>query len=345
MESSVKYLSQCASFFQIFGHQYFSVASLRPESQNKYPSLGYTIYFLVVFASLSTQLIFIAFISTKNEDTPEAALSAKTIFTFMVQHSMNIGLLAILFVSLIQNYATTPLIKKLYLNCIKISKISEQDFNHLIDHRRTRAFVFKAFILIICLYSMTESTFYLLETYLGGERVWETTLLAILPLIFLHTVSFKFIFFVELVNFHLNAISKLIPGIFDFQPTTINHSNVLVKPMKFRDNHSLVIKIRNIRKIYGIVFENVEIINLAMGKTILTVVVVMVIVITSTCYSLFLLIIGKIPVVHIGGNWEFITEAICFIQLLEFQESSMLLRFASGSWLLSCRNVIKLNHL
>lgn len=301
MDSSVKYLSQCASLFQIFGHQYFSVASLTPENRNKYPSLGYTIYFFVILATLSTQLFIISTISRENDDAP-AVLSAKTILTFIVQHSMNLGLFIILFVSLIQTFATTPLIKTLYLNCIEISRISKQDFNRVIDHSRIRTVVIKSFIFIICFYITCESLFFSLESYLGEEKVWATTLLAIFPLIFLHTIASKFIFFVELVNFHLNTICRLIYDIFDFQPTIIDHSHILVKAVKFRDNHSLVIKIRNIRKMYSIVFENVDIINRAMGKTVLAVVAVMVIVITSACYNLFLVIIGKIPVVEVGGS-------------------------------------------
>lgn len=289
--------------FQLFGQQLFSIKAVTSENQKKYPSLFYTIYFLVVFVVLTGLMLIFASYATAEEISEK--LTAKTVLNNIVQHSMYFGLVFIIWVSLIQTYLATPLVKKFFLNCIQIAKMSEQDFGHRIDHRKIRRKVFQFFLSLFLIFFTLQNILYFYESSYEDSDSFLRICIAIVPMIFLLTTAFKFIFYVKLINFHLEVVLTLIKEImnplgFKF----IGNLSVYVravKPKQSRDR-DLQLKIRNLRKIYNVIFENSVLINRAMGSTILAVTVVMVIVITASGYRLFLAIVRKLPTEKIGGK-------------------------------------------
>lgn len=292
------YLSHCSTLFQLFGNQYFSVRTLTDGNQKNFPTLGYTIYFICAFILLTGDMASYSILAS-SEETKEM-LTAKTLLTLLVQHSMHFGLLIIIFVSLIQSYVSTPLTKKFFLNSIKIASISHYELSHPIDHQRIRREVIRYFFFLILIYILSENILYFYERFFDESKSYAKTLVAFLPLIYLNTTSFKFIFHVKLVNFHLENVNELIKESFQ-SPSKLNEKVKLVKPMKIQTDE-LSVKLQNLRKIYNIIFENSEIINRTLGKTIFTLLVAMVLAITSSGYRLFLSAVGRVSVEKIGGK-------------------------------------------
>lgn len=300
MEKARKYLSHCATFFQIFGHQFFSVKYLTDANQKEYPSLSYTIYFFIMFFVMTCQMLIIASIEAFKDD--HERLSAKTAVNYFVQHSMYLGLIAIICVSLISSFAMTPLLKKFYLNCLMITEMSLRDFNHLVDYKEVRRNAIKYFVFITLYFTATENFFYLYENYFNEPRSFARTCLGIIPLMFLNSTAFKFIFFVKIVNYHLETVNRLVQCIFKPPLTIAENLEVYVKPTNSNKSLMLSEKIKRIRRIYNVINENAEIINRSMGVTVLTVTSVMVIAITASGYKIFLTAVGKLPTEKVGSK-------------------------------------------
>lgn len=299
MDSVVKYLSLCATLFQIFGHQYFSVATLTPENQRKLPSIGYSIYFAFVFVTLTGLMVIFA--SYASSEAVEEKLSSKTVLNYLIQHSMYAGLILIICVSLIQSYIATPLIKKFFLNCIRIARMSQQSFQHSIDHRRIARNIFKNFFYIMIFFLATQNILYIVERIFNESTDNFIIIFAAVPLLFLNVTAFKFAFHVKMVNFHLETLDDLLREIFDC-PKIIVRLLLQVSTVKPSRTIDYSIKLKNIRKILNIVYENAEIVNRGLGATVLTIVSVMVIVITATGYRIFLSILGKLPIEKVAGE-------------------------------------------
>lgn len=292
------YLGHCSTLFQIFGQQYFSVRTLKKENQKNFPSIGYTIYFVVAFVVVMGEIVIFSTIALS--DGVQQTLSQKTVLNVVVQNSMYVGLVVIIFVSLIQSFVSTPSTKKFFLNCVKIARISHYDFGHPIDHRRIRQKVFRHFLLVLLLYFASENFLYFYEKFFNQFESFLKTATSFLPLMFLTTTCFKFLFYVKLVNDHLENINTLIKGMFESQSTAPLKIK-FVQPIKSQPV-DLSIKILNLRRSYNIIIENCEIINRTLGKTVFTILVAMVIANIASGYRLLLVMIGKFPVEKIGGK-------------------------------------------
>lgn len=294
------YLSHCSTLFQIFGHQYFSVRKLTHENQKDFPTLGYTIFFIFAFVVLLGQMVMFSFLESFSYSQDK--LTAKTMLNLLVQHSMYIGLIVIIFVSLIQSFVSTPLTKKFFLNSIRIAGISHYDFGLPLarNHRRIRRETLRNFFFVILLYVVSENILYLYEKYFVESQSYLKNLISFLPLIYLNTTSFKFVFFVKLVNFHLENVNELINKIFG-APSKFVAKVKFVKPIKIQTD-DLSAKLLKLRRIYNIIYENSEIINRTHGKTIFTVLFSLVLAITSSGYRLFLSAVGKVPLDMLGGE-------------------------------------------
>lgn len=300
MQLAEKHLSHCAAFFQIFGHQYFSVNTLSEKTLSQSPSRWYTFYFFFIFVLMTGQMI--VFATFAFSDDLQVQLSSKTILTYVVQHSMYIGLIVIICVSLIQSFTTTLLYKKFFLNCMKITKNCFEDFDLRINNHGVRTFVYKFFISIVSFFVASQTLLYYYETHFGESKVLGKNLFGTIPLIFLSSTAIKFIFQVKLVNYHMETILNILPKIMQSRIKIVDSLTFYAKPIKPMKSAELSMKIRNIRRMYNIVCENAEIINRSMGATLLAIVIVLVIAITASGYRLFLAMLGKVPEAKLGGK-------------------------------------------
>lgn len=299
MENIKKQLGHCAIIYQIFGQQYFSIGKLSPESQRKFPSVSYTIYFVVLFLFLTSHLII--FISMQSVEIQEK-LTAKTSLNYIVQHSLYIGLIAIMVISLIQAYATTPTTKKLFLNFIKISKFCQQQFQHSVDYKSVRFDLYKTHFYMIFIYAACQLSVCLYELNFNMPQPFFRAIFAIVPQLYLNMATLRFIFYVKIMNHHLETISLLFAKIFESPTKSFDFIKLYVKPSRtiYRENIKLT-QIMNLRNIYNIVYENCELINRTMDITLLSFLAVSVIGATGSGYRLLLAVVGKIETARIGG--------------------------------------------
>ena len=284
MDSTVKNLGHCALLFQICGHQYFSVKSLLSNQNQlavnqKYPSWGYTFYFFIVFTTLISEVLI--FVSIASSEDVEVELGPKTAVNYIVQHSMYCGLIIIIFIGIIQSFATTPLMKQIFKNAMKISRLSQKEFSHTFDYNELKQKVIRYSLFLILSWVFIEIIFFLFLRRFD-KKAFRATLMAILPMFFLRITGFKFIFHVNMINHQLKNILKLLPQVFKESKTFGDGFRLFIKPVKIKAVPDITIKMKHLRKMLNIVYENSELVNKTIGLTVLSVVAVMVIVITAS---------------------------------------------------------------
>jgi hypothetical protein len=222
----------------------------------------------------------IIFASYASSEQIESTLTAKTVLNYIVLHSMYSGLILIIFVSFIQSYASTPLIKKIFLNCLKISEMSQREFGYRMDYRDLRQKFFKSLIVVVAIGSLSDVT---LMTFLYFFDVFslKPMLIAYAPISYSWITAVKFTFYVRLISYQLETILELLPRIFK-GPTELSPSSELfLLSVRPKPSSDITSRIKSLRKMLNIVYENCELVNRAVGATVLTIVVVTVIAITA----------------------------------------------------------------
>jgi len=243
MNSELKCLSQCATIFQIFGLQYFSVKSLSFKNLLVYPSWKYTIYFVLVLIILLGLMTIYAVLAAHEHLNEKLAL--RTVLNYLVQKSIIILLIVITCVSLIQSYTSTPQTKLFYLNCFRIARIAKDNFKDPIDHHPFKKKILRYFFgteLFLRILQVILCFFHKNPDHMVGE------LLATLPLTFLYTTIFKFFFYVMLVNFHLDTSYKIAFEVFEPSSTNTDSVSIIFTPSK--PALKLQLKIQNLRIIW-----------------------------------------------------------------------------------------------
>ncbi|KAL7025145.1 hypothetical protein ACKWTF_013364 [Chironomus riparius] len=304
---AVENLAKCCGIFQIFGLFYFSIKKLSLKSANLYPSMFYTIHFILILVILTTQSIILA-ISTSSDIT--TAINAKNALNYIIQHSMVIGLILVLIIAFIQSYAATREMKKIFVNFIKISHIFLEDFQHIMDFCTMKMQLYKMIFRTMLYYLASQVVLYIYETYYGINISLVRLSIGIFPNIFMSMIIFKFVFFVNLVNYNLSHMTILMQKLFSPQhgPAIINVKAKADK--KFERN------LKTLRKIYYLVQENVELINKSMGFTILVFLGILVLSLISGGYRIFLTFVGRYPVKKMCAIANIMIFVIIIIHLL-----------------------------
>lgn len=111
--------------FEMFGLQYFSLKYLKEHGiPKKLPYLRsiYMIFLLVVYTGLMGTYIF------TDERFMEGKVTAKTVLTYTIQHSMKLGLFLVIFSSVLQSFFSTKKLAKIFDNYKKIFQVTAEDF-------------------------------------------------------------------------------------------------------------------------------------------------------------------------------------------------------------------------
>lgn len=303
MDSVRKNLGYAALIFQIFGQQYFSVKSVTYESQKLMPNVGYTVYFFVSFIVLTCQMIYT--VTLVNEEDGDVALSAKTFLTIVVNQSMLVGLLLIIFIGLAHSYVKTPLMKKFYLNCFEISSMCKENFQYEVDYKATRNSTIKKYFVILSTFMALEFFMYVhAHLYTTDPNPFVKIFLALLPFVFLGTLQSRFIFMVDVVNCLLKIFREILVSIFETKVQVGHIQDAIMRSNHLKRQQLKTLKLRNLKKFYFLISENADLINEISGATILTITAVMVIAITSSVYRMFLTVLGKLPAEKMGGTCD-----------------------------------------
>lgn len=275
--------------FELFGLQYFSVKTVLNEGvPRRLPYLRgiYMLFLLLLYSgALSIYLI-----STQNE--LNLHVTAKTILTYAIQHSMKIGMFLVILVSLLQSFLSTNKMAQIYDNVRKIVVIVAEDYKINCDFKKIKRKLTRDAILLVVFFAITQISLLVLTSQTMQESIYQMCYLIVIFLLLL--IAFKFVFYVQIVNNHLKELNKLLEGIFNIQPArTIEDFNVNLIPVKVsKITDDIFKKFLSAKKIYNILYENGSLLNESMGITMLIVLIILVISLTASGYQIFVILVA-----------------------------------------------------
>lgn len=207
-------------------------------------------------------------------------------------------------VSLIQTYIATPRTKKFFMNLFEISELCQQDFNYRLDRKVVVNLVFIHAAFIVLFFVVTQNSMFLFEKFNRQQQIpFTKTVCAIFFYVYLYAVDLKFCFMVNMVNFDLGVICKLIEATFHPAISNVGNLNINIKQVTARNIiKEYEKKILKVRRIYKLISENAEIINRSMGITVLMITLASIVSITVTGFRILLVLLGKFPIDRLTGE-------------------------------------------
>lgn len=260
-------LADCCTIFQFLGILYFSVKRLSLETLNRYPSKIYIIQFLITLLILTLQSILYTF---KIWSDLTIAVNAKNALSYVIQNLAFFGLILLSITATVQSYIKFNSVKKIFVNCIKISQISQQYFGHIINYKSIKIFHCRKMLKFFIFYIVAQIMVLSFEMYHDIEDAIMRNSFALISSIFLNMILNKFVFFVDLVNCNLKYLT-------------------IVLNKSCRESNQ---RFKNLWKIYNLIEENVELINKCLGLTILMQIFIVSLTLAIFIYRLILTFAG-----------------------------------------------------
>lgn len=288
--------------FELMGLQYFSIKTLSYDSLKNRITLYRFIYMVFLLTFVLTFVV--AFVMAENYMVIES-LTVKNVLMFTIKNSMNVGLVLVVCSSLIQSYSSTNYVMQIYLNTREISQLCFEEFKVFIDFKQVKNSTWKRLSVTALVLSTLHGVVgvihmkYLLKIY--------PMLVSLVPMIFFFMIVFKMVFYIDLINIHLEFLEKLIKEVpMDHPIKIIDNINLhllsvrTVKPVKPPED-TLIKKFRVIRKTYNLIYENGILINDSIGLSVLMLIGSLVIALTASGYEGFVIIVGGLPMEKIPG--------------------------------------------
>lgn len=261
-------LSGCLTIFEVMGLQYFSLKSLTNKTLNERPSALRTAYMLIIFTFVI--MLMVLYIIT-DQFAMKETMSSKNALMFVVQHSMNMGMIIVVSTTIVQAYCSTRSMKQIFLNTKQIVQLCElQEFRLELDFNRIKRETWKKFAAMVCFIATTHLTVFIANGAASGNY---SILLGMIPMLFLNTTVLKFVFYVGMINSQLEFLVKLLNDVFKRKPSrimsNINFYLVNVKPVKTPEDPMK--KLRAVWNIYHVIYDNAALVNKSLGLTVLTI--------------------------------------------------------------------------
>lgn len=309
-----KELSSCLVLLEVMGLQHFSLKTLTKESFKKPMSTSRKIYFLFVLV-LFLALMFACLVI--NRLNPVKHVTAKNILMLAIRNTTTFGLLIITVISIIQAYATTKSVEKLFLNTKELATLCLKEYHLFIDFKKIKKLVWRQIACIILFVIALHLVLAPFEERKFSLDILILTLFRPVPVFFLMMISFKFTFYVEMVNNQLKFLENLTKSINDFNSAELeNKLMISVAPVHQQWNEDLMNKLQTAWKIYNLIYENGGLINKSHGLTILAMLTVLVIALTASGYEIFVLIIGDNKSIKFSKIIYVFTIAIAILSLI-----------------------------
>lgn len=201
--TNLKLLSGYFRVFELFGLQYFCFKALVENVQQKRSKLFYLIYFIFLLVSFSVSMTI--YVAATGDD--HIRFNIKTGFNYIIKVIIELGLIAIMIGGLIESYVKTSQLQEIVKKAKEISSFCKTEFNHLIDYENfNKTWHKKTYCLAILLFSahgLMCLTFYV------TTGIFLPLLIGFPPVIVLALIVFKFAFYVDLVNFQLENMHKV----------------------------------------------------------------------------------------------------------------------------------------
>jgi hypothetical protein len=159
---------------------------------------------------------------------------------------------------------------------------------------------FKIIFLMAFLHVLTQVSNVAYELLNGSSIAVLKVLIGSIPLAFIGITVAKYIFFVIVINAQLNQIKNFLEKILMGR----NFCG-LIQVLSKRSKPEVLfeVKMKNLLKIYNLIYENSRLVNESMGLTTLVIIFIIVVTITGTGYKIFLLLVGKFDAEKAGGQF------------------------------------------
>ena len=272
--------------FELMGLQYFSLKSLRFANADDRPSCFRILWMLLLLSLLL--FLMLGYIISETSEMNEK-LTAKNLMTFSIRHALNIGIILVMFSSIIQSFWFTKSAKKIFLNMKIISDLAQQEFGIQTNFKTVKIEMRKRFGALLFYFILTHGTLISLH----HRKAQFQLMFGAFPMIFLLTVVCKFVFYVSTINHHLIFLKKILENIFKNQPDQVKHDLASVRPIKLYQNS--LKELQTVRKIYNLIYENGTLVNDSNGFAILVMLCSFVIALTISGYEIFVIIVGGLP--------------------------------------------------
>lgn len=222
-------------------------------------------------------------------------VTSKTIFTYVIQKLLSIGLISIVCTSIIESFLTTKCVKKIFLNTEEMALKVLKEFNICIDFNAIRKSVWKKLSVVVIFLLVLHGT-YLFASYglVTFHEMLQRTIGIVVTFFFL-MIIFKLIFYVEMVNNQLILLEKFTENFPKSKPREMLHSfRFLTLDQKLEsEDHSR--QVHTMCKIYELIYENGALVNASHGLTSLVILSDIVVACTILGYQAFMLMVGDLP--------------------------------------------------
>lgn len=275
--------------FEIFGLQYFSPKNVLengvPERLPYLRGIYMLLLMIAYFAFLSIYLFF-------ERDDLDLNVTAKTILTYSIQHTMKIGMFFIIFVSLLQSFLTSNKIAQIFHNVKIISTIITEDFKVSQNYEKIKRKLNRHGLMVMLVFVLIEMTVIIITSKSFEEVLLQLCYLLVLFVLLL--TIYKFIFYVQVINCQIQKLNELLEGIFHVErPRVIEDLSINTISVKVHKVTDEIFKnFVSSKKIYNILFENGSLLNESMGITMLLVLIILVIALTASGYQIFVILVG-----------------------------------------------------
>lgn len=255
-------------YFQTFGLQYFSL-----DDNYKKSSLKYRIFFvmligLLISSAIGQLLTFSSLLFQSLEDSTKDKVQEN--FERMSYFGINFSALVIL----CQSFIKTMQNQKVFENLRKISALAWNRLFFKIDYRLFKIEFKKIFIGLLIFSYGTYATPTLIEIYYLGYFNFQR-LSRMFPIFLTKCLVIKFIFYTNLVNFHLKIIEHLLKSHKHVEYVSFvnidkmkKHSHLIVNKNEQRRERVLVAK-----QMYSMIWETTQLINDCLGWAILLLII------------------------------------------------------------------------
>jgi hypothetical protein len=264
-------------FFEFTAMQYFSLKNVSSKTAKDPPSRWRLVLATVAFLSFS--LLLINQIYLVKTISKEDIVNAKNIFMMIVSESKGLGMCFTVIISVFKSYKSTVDLKLFHLNS---RNIVEMLHDNPISTKRWLRNAWIRFTVFLCIYFLRMSVFILL--YVRSENVGAVILNIIFPVILYLSIVFKFTFYVDMINWQLDLLHKMLLDFFKPKKMFASSAKNIQRNML---HHAVTA-----RKIYNLIYMNAKIINNSNGLSVLFVFIFMIISIIATVYELIAVSFG-----------------------------------------------------
>lgn len=285
-----KELNSSLILFEVLGLQYFSLKSLNKENVNVRPSAFRFLYMLVMCSVVTSLMVcFILFTTPQMENK----VTAKNAVTFAVQNMISVCIILVVCISFFQSFASTSLVKRIFLNSNEVAELCYNEFKIFIDINRIKKSVWKRLLAVLIFLLFVYGI--LISVHLKSPLDIFPMFVLILPMIFLMMISFKLTFYVRMINIKLKLLKNILEDIYTHLKLgqTMVVTCTTIKSIEPLENHSS--KLIVARRIYNLIYENGILINASNGLTILILLMTLVVSLTASGYELFVMMVGGMP--------------------------------------------------